>query len=88
LRLRWLGSALFLKVKRAFGSRKELAMALADFIKVQKFLSGIHYPATKEQLIEQARRNKADKDALEALNDIPEREYSGPDEVSKAVAKG
>ena len=25
-------------------------MALADFIKVQKFLGGIRYPATKQQL--------------------------------------
>jgi hypothetical protein len=63
-------------------------MALADFIKVQKFLSGIHYPASKQQLIEHARGNKADDDAMEALKDIPEREYSGPDEVSKVVAKG
>jgi hypothetical protein len=75
-------------VKRALGSWKELAMALAEFIKVQKFLSGISYPATKEQLIEQARSNKADDDALEALNGIPDREYSGPDQVSKAVAGG
>jgi hypothetical protein len=62
-------------------------MALADFIKVQKFLKGISYPATKEQLVEQARSNKADDDALQSLEQIPDREYSGPDEVSKAVAK-
>jgi hypothetical protein len=63
-------------------------MALADFIKVQKYLGGIHYPATKQQLIDHARGNKADEEALGALSDIPEREYSGPDEVSQAVAKG
>jgi hypothetical protein len=62
-------------------------MALADFIKVQKFLSGIHYPATKQQLIEHARSNRADDEALAALNDIPDQEYSGPNEVSRAVAK-
>ncbi len=62
-------------------------MVLADFIKVQKFLGGIHYPASKQQLIEHARGNKADDYAMEALKDIPEREYSGPDEVSKVVAK-
>jgi Protein of unknown function (DUF2795) len=63
-------------------------MALADFIKVQKFLGGIHYPATKQQLIDHARGNRADNDALDTLKEIPEQEYSGPDEVSKAVAKG
>ena len=62
-------------------------MALADFIKVQKFLKGISYPATKQQLVEQARSNHADDEALSALDELPDREYSGPDEVSKAVAK-
>jgi hypothetical protein len=62
-------------------------MALADFIKVQKFLGGISYPATKQQLVEHARGNHADEEALRALQGLPEREYSGPDEVSKVVAK-
>ena len=61
-------------------------MALADFIRVQKYLGGIQYPATKQQLIKQARANQADDDALARLTGMPEREYSGPDEVSQAVA--
>jgi hypothetical protein len=61
-------------------------MALADFIRVQKYLGGIQYPATKQQLMDRARGNQADDDALATLKDIPEREYSGPDEVSQAVA--
>ena len=62
-------------------------MALADFIKVQKYLKGISYPATKQQLIERARGNKADQEVLDALQDMPDREYSGPDQVSKSVAR-
>jgi hypothetical protein len=62
-------------------------MAQAEFIKVQKSLSGISYPATKEQLIEHARGNQADRDVLDALQAIPDREYDGPNDVSKAVAK-
>jgi hypothetical protein len=69
-------------------SRKEFAMALADFIKVQKFLGGIHYPATKQQLVDQALGNQADDEALSALTGMPEREYSGPDEVSRAIPEG
>ncbi len=61
-------------------------MGLADFVRVQKFLGGIRYPATKQQLMNQARGNQADDDALATLRDIPEREYSSPDEVSRAVA--
>ncbi len=60
-------------------------MALADFIKVQKFLGGIRYPATKQQLMDQARGNRADDDALTALTGLPEREYDSPDELSRAI---
>ncbi len=62
-------------------------MAQAEFIEVQKALGGISYPATKDQLIEHARGKNAAKDILDALRDIPDREYDGPNEVSKAVAK-
>ena len=61
-------------------------MALADFVRVQKFLGGISYPATKEQLVNHARGNQADGEALSTLRSMPEREYSGPDEVSRAIA--
>ena len=62
-------------------------MAQAEFIKVQKFLGGISYPASKDQLIDHARGKKADEDVLEALQGLPDREYEGPNEVSQAVAK-
>ena len=60
-------------------------MALADFIRVQRFLGGIHYPATKQQLMDQARGNQADDEALTALKGLPEREYGSPDELSRAI---
>jgi Protein of unknown function (DUF2795) len=62
-------------------------MALADFIKVYKFLGGISYPATRQQLIDHARGNRASDEALSTLRAMPDREYSGPDEISKAVGK-
>jgi len=68
-------------------AQEGIAMALADFIRVQKYLSGISYPATKQQLIEHARSNHANKEVLNALEDFPDREYSGPDQVSQAAAK-
>jgi hypothetical protein len=61
-------------------------MALADFIRVHKFLRGIRYPATKQQLLAQARGNKADDEALGLLADVPEGEYSGPNELSHVIA--
>lgn len=62
-------------------------MAQAEFIEVQKALGGISYPATKDQLIKHAKDNNAGTDILAVLQDIPDREYDGPNEVSKAVAK-
>jgi hypothetical protein len=67
--------------------RKEPAMALADIIKMQKYLSDISYPATRQQLIEHARNSHADEQVLNALQELPDREYSGPDQVSNAVAE-
>ncbi len=61
-------------------------MGLADFIKVYKFLGGMRYPATKQELVDRARSNLADDEALSSLRGMPEREYSDLDEVSKAFA--
>jgi len=73
---------------KAPGRWKEFfAMGLADFIKVYRFLRGIRYPATKQQLVDQARCNQADEEALSSLREMPEGEYSGPDEVSRVIAE-
>ncbi|WP_405146199.1 DUF2795 domain-containing protein [Sphaerisporangium sp. NBC_01403] len=61
-------------------------MTQVDFIHVQKFLSGVDYPATKDQLLEHGKRQGADKQAMEALKRLPEKEYDGPNAVSKALA--
>ena len=60
-------------------------MPQPEFIEVQKHLSGASYPATKDQLIEQARSNGASEDVIEALSRMPEGEYDGPNRVSSAV---
>jgi Protein of unknown function (DUF2795) len=62
-------------------------MPQADFIKVQKFLSGVDYPADKAQLIEHARAKGADEESVRALKSIPDHRYDGPSAVSKAIAK-
>ncbi|MCW2944382.1 MAG: hypothetical protein JWR24_1099 [Actinoallomurus sp.] len=54
-------------------------------IQVQKYLSGMSYPATKEELIEHAKSQNAPKEILEALEKIPDDEYDGPNKVSSAV---
>jgi hypothetical protein len=61
-------------------------MGLAEFVKVCKFLRGTRYPATKQQLMDQARSNQADEEALASLRGMPEGKYSGLDEVSRVIA--
>ena len=52
-------------------------------IDIQKALKGMDYPATKQQILEHAKGS--DKDVLEALQKIDDREYEGPSGVSAAV---
>lgn len=56
-------------------------------IHMQKFLGGIDYPVVKQDLIDQAEQNGADKQTMAALERIPEREYENPVEVSREVSK-
>lgn len=58
-----------------------------DFIEVQKYLSGVDYPASKDQLIEHAEKKGAPKEIKDKLAAMPDGEYDGPDRVSKAVTK-
>ena len=52
-------------------------------IDIQKALKGMDYPATKEQILEHAKGG--DRDVLDALQKIDDREYEGPSGVSAAV---
>jgi hypothetical protein len=63
-------------------------MANPDFIEVQKYLSGMNYPATKSDIVEHARGRGASEDVVQALDQIADREYDGPNAVSEEVAKG
>jgi hypothetical protein len=54
-------------------------------IDVQKALSGMDYPASKDDIVRRAEQQGADKEVVEALKKIPDREYEGPSGVSSAV---
>lgn len=53
-------------------------------IQMQKSLAGVDYPCGKADLVEHARANGADDTVLDGLDAIPDREYDGPNAVSKA----
>jgi hypothetical protein len=54
-------------------------------IDIQKALSGMDYPARKEDIVRHAEQNGADAEVVEALKKIQDREYEGPSGVSSAV---
>ncbi len=54
-------------------------------IDIQKALSGMDYPASKQDIVSHAERNGGEGEVLEALKKIEDREYEGPSGVSSAV---
>src|SRR5690606_11267368 len=55
-------------------------------IQLQKHLSGVDYPASRDDLVKAAREHGADRQMVEALQKIPDRTYDGPNAVSKPVS--
>ena len=60
-------------------------MAKVNPIQLQKHLKGMNYPASKEALMEHAKKHGADDNVNSVLAQIPDEEYETPAEVSKAV---
>lgn len=54
---------------------------------VQKFLKGVAYPASKEDLVSTAKSNQAPEEVLEILDEFPAQQYGGPQDVMKAYGE-
>jgi len=52
---------------------------------VQKFLKGVDYPASKDDLISIAEQEGADENVQAILEQLPDVEYSSPVEVSEGI---
>jgi hypothetical protein len=55
--------------------------------KIQKFLGGLDYPVQKQQLVERAREEGADREVLALIERLPDREYDSPVGVSREIGK-
>ncbi|AKH38095.1 MULTISPECIES: DUF2795 domain-containing protein [Nitrosomonas] len=62
-------------------------MAKANPIQVQKYLSGMDYPADKDEIIDHAKDQGADNDVVQILQQLPERDYKTAADVSKAIGQ-
>lgn len=61
-------------------------MSKPNPIQMQKFLGGIEYPASRDDLVEHARQSGADDDVLRHLESLPDRSFDGPNAVSQAYS--
>jgi len=55
-------------------------------IELQKHLSGLDYPATKDAIVKKAEESGADSDAVDALRKIADKEYDAPTAINQAVS--
>jgi hypothetical protein len=54
-------------------------------IDIQKALGGMDYPAGRDEIVRHAEQHGGDKEVIEALKKIEDRQYEGPSGVSSAV---
>jgi hypothetical protein len=53
----------------------------ASTAEVQTILGNMKYPATKNQIIDEAQRRNISGDTMQTLENIPDREYGSADEI-------
>lgn len=54
---------------------------------IERYLKGIHYPASKDNLVNKAKENNAPSDVMHILNQFEDHEYNSPIDVSKEVSR-
>ncbi len=54
-------------------------------IQLQKHLSGVDYPASKQDLVQHAKQRGADQEAIQTLESLPRDRFNSPNDVSEAI---
>lgn len=54
---------------------------------VEKYLKGIDFPASKQDLEDQAKKNGAPQEVQQAIRQLPNQEFNGPQDVMKAYSQ-
>ncbi|WP_019813462.1 DUF2795 domain-containing protein [Saccharomonospora saliphila] len=62
-------------------------MSQPNPIQMQKYLSGVDYPCSRDDLVRHARDQGADDEVLDHLRNIPDRTYDGPNAVSAEFSR-
>lgn len=51
---------------------------------IEKSLKGINFPANRQDLVQQAKKNKASQNVMQAIENLPEDQFNSPTDVAKA----
>lgn len=62
-------------------------MAHVNPVQVQKFLGGVDYPATRDDLVSYAKQQGADNNILQTIQSLPYDNFDTPADVSEAVGE-
>ncbi|OCQ92611.1 hypothetical protein BCD64_07575 [Nostoc sp. MBR 210] len=63
-------------------------MAKATPVEIQKHLKGMDYPASKQELVQHAQKQGADRKVLSLLEQLPDNEeFENPTDVNKAIGE-
>ena len=60
-------------------------MAQIRPIDIEQHLGDVEFPASKQEIIEQARASGADTVVLRKLEEIPDRRYDGPGRIMSEI---
>ncbi|HEX3013498.1 MAG TPA: DUF2795 domain-containing protein [Methanobacterium sp.] len=55
---------------------------------IQQALKGMDYPASKQELMQQAKKNNAGQNVMQAIENLPEQKFNSPTDVQKAWGQG
>lgn len=61
-------------------------MAKINPIELQKYLKGVDYPASKDDVVKAAEGNGADDEIMDALKNLSEDKFERPTDVTKALS--
>ena len=59
----------------------------ANPVTIQKYLRGIEYPCSKDELIEKAQEEGAEDDVIETLSAMPDEIFESPADIAQSIGK-
>ena len=62
-------------------------MARVSPATLERYLSGIHYPCSRQDLVNHARHQNAPQEVIQTLQNLPRNNFHGPVDVSRAVGE-